>query len=321
MRIQGELQRDREASARSAVDATSAEPAPREVSQRAALGWLGYGFYILRRWPVIPGLIAAALIGCAILADVIAPQDPYLSTLSDRNTAPFSAGKTGQYYVLGSDFVGRDMLSRIIHGARVSALVMLASLTVGVTVGTTLGLIAGYFGGHTDEVVMRIVDVWAALPFIMFALIVVSIFGQDFRILVALLALLSWPGAVRLVRAQTLSLRETDYVAFAKVAGASAPHILYRHILPGVINIVVVSATLGIGGIILTEATLSYLGVGIPPPTPAWGAMVASGREYIGDAWWLSAIPGIAIFLVVMAGNFLGDWMRDRFDPNLRQLD
>ncbi len=295
--------------------------APVDVNRRHALGWLGYGFYILRRWPIIPAIIIFILIFFAVFADQVAPHDPYLSTLTDRNTPLFSAGKSGQYYVLGSDFVGRDILSRIIHGARVSAIVMIASLSVGVTVGTTLGLIAGYFGGHIDEVIMRIVDVWAALPFIMFALIVVSIFGQDFRILVALLALLSWPGAVRLVRAQTLSLREADYVSFSRIAGASAPHILYKHVLPGVLNIVVVSATLGIGGIILTEATLSFLGVGIPPPTPAWGAMVAQGREYIGDAWWLSAIPGMAIFLVVMAGNFLGDWMRDRLDPNLRQLD
>ena len=294
---------------------------PTTVSRRYALGWLGYSFYILRRWPIIPALIIFTLIVCAIFADQIAPHDPYVNTLTDRNTAPFTTGASGQYYVLGSDFIGRDLLSRIIHGSRISAMVVLVSITVGVSVGTTCGLLAGYFGRHTDEIIMRIVDIWAALPFIMLALIVVSIFGQDLKILIALLALISWPGAVRLVRAQTLSLRESDYVHFARVAGASPTRILLRHILPGVINIVVVSATLGVGGIILTEATLSYLAVGIPPPTPAWGAMVANGREYIGDAWWLSAIPGMAIFLIVMAGNFVGDWMRDRWDPNLRQLD
>ena len=294
---------------------------PTTVSRRYALGWLGYSFYILRRWPIIPALIIFTLIVCAIFADQIAPHDPYVNTLTDRNTAPFTTGASGQYYVLGSDFIGRDLLSRIIHGSRISAMVVLVSITVGVSVGTTCGLLAGYFGRHADEIIMRIVDIWAALPFIMLALIVVSIFGQDLKILIALLALISWPGAVRLVRAQTLSLRESDYVHFARVAGASPTRILLRHILPGVINIVVVSATLGVGGIILTEATLSYLAVGIPPPTPAWGAMVANGREYIGDAWWLSAIPGMAIFLIVMAGNFVGDWMRDRWDPNLRQLD
>lgn len=300
---------------------SDAAATPTVVRRQHALGWAGYGFYILRRWPIIPALIIVTLLVCAVFAYQIAPHDPYVNNLQDRNTAPLSTGQSGQFYILGSDFIGRDLLSRIIHGARISALVVVVSITVGVTVGTTCGLLAGYFGRHIDEVIMRIVDVWAALPFIMLALIVVSIFGQDLRILIALLALISWPGAVRLVRAQTLSLRESDYVQFARVAGASSTRILLRHILPGVINIVVVSATLGVGGIILTEATLSYLAVGIPPPTPAWGAMVANGREYIGDAWWLSAIPGMAIFLVVMAGNFLGDWMRDRWDPNLRQLD
>ena len=299
-----------------------AAAAPASVSRRHTLGWLGYGFYILRRWPIIPALIILTLIIFAVFADQIAPHDPlaYIS-LTDRNTPPLSNGESGQFYILGTDNIARDVLSRIIHGARISALVVVVSISVGVTVGTACGLVAGYFGRHIDEIIMRVVDVWAALPFIMLALIVVSIFGQDLKILIALLALISWPGAVRLVRAQTLSLRESDYVQFARIAGASPNRILLRHILPGVINIVVVSATLGVGGIILTEATLSYLAVGIPPPTPAWGAMVANGREYIDDAWWVSAIPGLAIFLVVMAGNFLGDWMRDRWDPNLRQLD
>ncbi len=300
---------------------SDAAAAPTAVGRHHTLGWIGYGFYVLRRWPIIPALIIITLLICAVFAYQVAPHDPYVNNLLDRNTAPLSTGQSGQFYLLGSDFIGRDLLSRIIHGARISAMVVVVSITVGVSVGTTCGLLAGYFGRHIDEIIMRIVDVWAALPFIMLALIVVSIFGQDLRILIALLALISWPGAVRLVRAQTLSLRESDYVQFARVAGASSTRILLRHILPGVINIVVVSATLGVGGIILTEATLSYLAVGIPPPTPAWGAMVANGREYIGDAWWLSAIPGMAIFLVVMAGNFLGDWMRDRWDPNLRQLD
>ena len=301
---------------------SDAAATPTAVSRRHALGWFGYGFYIIRRWPIIPAFIILTLIVFAVFADQIAPHDPlaYIS-LTDRNTPPLSTGESGQFYILGTDNIARDVLSRIIHGARISALVVVVSISVGVTVGTACGLVAGYFGRHIDEIIMRIVDVWAALPFIMLALIVVSIFGQDLRILIALLALISWPGAVRLVRAQTLSLRESDYVQFARIAGAPSSRILLRHILPGVINIVVVSATLGVGGIILTEATLSYLAVGIPPPTPAWGAMVANGREYIDDAWWVSAIPGMAIFLVVMAGNFLGDWMRDRWDPNLRQLD
>jgi peptide/nickel transport system permease protein len=216
--------------------------------------------------------------------------------------------------------VGRDILSRIIHGARVSAMVMAVSVVMGVGIGTTMGLVAGYFGGQVDEIIMRVVDVWAALPYIMVALVVVVVLGQKFWVLILLLALLSWPGAVRLVRAETLSLKTRDYVALARVAGASNVRIMFRHILPGVINLVVVSATLSMGSIILTEATLSFLGAGIPPPNPSWGAMISEGRRYLNDAWWVSSIPGFCIFLVVMSGNFFGDWLRDHFDPRLRQL-
>ena len=172
-----------------------------------------------------------------------------------------------------------------------------------------------------DEVIMRFVDMWAALPFIMVALVVVQVMGQSYAVLVGLLALLSWPGAVRLVRAEVLSLRSRDYVDMARVAGGSAPRIMYKHMLPSVLNVVLVTASLQMGGIILTEATLSFLGVGIPPPTPAWGTLTSDGRNYLNDAWWVSLFPGISIFLVVMSGNFLGDWLRDRLDPTIRQIN
>jgi len=275
----------------------------------------------LKRYPVIPVIIYALLIFTAIFAPLISPQDPYKNSLSDRNVPPIGMEGSKSEYILGTDPIGRDMLSRIIYGARVSAMVMFFSVMIGVTVGTTLGLISGYFGGHIDEAIMRFVDVWAALPFIMIALVVVLIFGQSFTILVTLLALMSWPGPVRLVRAQTLSLRNMDYIAGAKICGASSVRIIFKHLLPGTWNIVLVAATLNIGSIILTEATLSFLGVGIPPPTPAWGAMTASGRNYLNDAWWVAFMPGMAIFLVVMSGNFIGDWLRDRLDPGLRQLN
>lgn len=197
---------------------------------------------------------------------------------------------------------------------------MAVSLVFGIGIGTTMGLLAGYFGGNVDELIMRVVDVWAALPYIMVALVIVVVLGQSFAVLIFLLALLSWPGAVRLVRAETLSLKTRDYVALARVAGASNTRIIVRHILPGVINLVVVSATLSMGSIILTEATLSFLGAGIPPPHPSWGSMISEGRRHLDGAWWVATIPGVCIFLVVMAGNFLGDWLRDRFDPRLRQL-
>lgn len=187
-------------------------------------------------------------------------------------------------------------------------------------VGTTLGLVAGYFGGHVDEVITRLVDMWLAIPFILLALVVVIVFGQSFIVLMALLALLAWVPFVRNIRAEVLVLKTRDFVAISRISGASATRIMVRHILPNVFNTVVVLATLRVGQLILTESILSFLGAGIPPPTPAWGVMVSDGRNYIASAWWISFFPGIAILLVVMAFNFVGDWLRDRLDPRLRQI-
>ncbi len=223
-------------------------------------------------------------------------------------------------HILGGDNIGRDLLSRIIHGARVSIVVVAIALSSGLLVGVSMGLVAGWFGGLIDEIIMRITDVWLGMPFILVAIVVVIAIGQTFIILIGLLALLSWTPFVRNVRGEVLSLKTRDYVSLAQVAGASTFRIMIWHLLPGVINTVIVIATLRVGQLILTEAILSYLGAGIPPPTPAWGAMVNDGRNYIQDAWWISFFPGVCIFLVVMSLNFLGDWMRDRFDPRLRQL-
>ncbi|MDA1257745.1 MAG: ABC transporter permease [Chloroflexi bacterium] len=284
------------------------------------IAWPVSAFGFIRKYPVIPIFILALLVFTAVFADFLAPADPLKSDLYARNQPPFLFPGGSFDHILGADPIGRDTLSRIIHGARVSAVVMAVALAVGISLGTAMGLVAGYFGGAVDEIIMRVVDVWAALPYIMVALVIVVTLGQSFLVLVLLLALLSWTGAVRLVRAEVLSLRTRDYVAYAQSTGASNVRILYRHLLPGVLNLVVVTATLSMGSIILTEATLSFLGAGIPPPHPSWGSMVSQGRSYLNDAWWVATIPGICIFLVVMAGNFLGDWLRDRFDPRLRQL-
>jgi peptide/nickel transport system permease protein len=224
-------------------------------------------------------------------------------------------------HILGGDNIGRDLLSRIIKGAQVSLTVTAISLTSGLLVGVSMGLVAGYFGGWLDEIIMRITDVWLGLPFILIAIVVVIALGQTMTILLILLALLSWTPFVRNVRGETLTLKERDYVALAKVAGASTFRILIWHILPGTINTVIVIATLRVGQLILTEAILSFLGAGIPPPIPAWGAMVNDGRPFINDAWWIAFFPGVCIFLVVMSLNFTGDWLRDRLDPRLRQLN
>ena len=223
-------------------------------------------------------------------------------------------------YVLGGDNIGRDLLSRLIHGARVSLIVVAIALSSGLLVGVSMGLVAGWFGGLIDEIIMRITDIWLGMPFILVAIVVVIAIGQTFIILIGLLALLSWTPFVRNVRGEVLSLKTRDYVSLAQVAGASTFRIMVYHLLPGVVNTIIVIATLRVGQLILTEAILSFLGAGIPPPTPAWGAMVNDGRALVQEAWWISFFPGMCIFLVVMSLNFLGDWMRDRFDPRLRQL-
>ena len=298
-------------------------PRPPVIRQLAA-SWL-----FIRRWPVIPGAVILLLVIMGVFGPYIAPHDPVIITnILDRHTPPvgFEACvglkcKTGSWkHPLGTDHVGRDVLSRIIVGSRISLMVAALSLVVGLIVGTSVGMISGYLGGIFDEIITRIVDIWLALPFLMVALLVVLIFGQSLGVVFVLLALLSWVGFVRVVRAQTLQLKEMDYVALARVAGAHPVRIILRHVLPGVINSAIVIATLNVGNLILAEATLSFLGAGIPPPTPAWGVLISEGREYISTSWWPTAFPGVGIFLVVMSLNFLGDWARDRFDPRLRQL-
>jgi peptide/nickel transport system permease protein len=272
---------------------------------------LGKVWYAFRRWPILPLIVLVLLVITGVFAPQIAPQDPYKQHLALRNAPPFWHT---EYWA------EQDVLSRIIHGARVSLQVLAVSLTTGVLIGTSLGLVAGYVGGLADELIMRAVDVWLSLPFVLIALVAVIVLGASLWLVMGLLAMFTWASFVRYVRAEVLSLKERDYVALAKVAGASTARVILRHVLPGVLNTVIVITTLRVGQLILTEATLSFIGAGIPSPTPAWGLIVSEGRSYVTTAWWSTFFPGLAIFLVVMSLNFLGDWMRDRFDPRLRQL-
>lgn len=288
---------------------------------------LSRAFHVLRTWPILPLVVLTGLVVSAVFAPVLAPQDPIKQNLRARNAPPFwysqwyeEHPRVTTTYLAGADHVGRDVLSRVLYGARISMTVAAIALVTGTIVGTALGLVAGYFGGILDEFIMRLVDVFNSIPFLLIALVVIAVTGPGFGILLGLLALLAWNAFVRNVRAEVLSLKERDYVALAKVCGASNLRIMLKHIFPGVVNTVVVIATLRVGQLILAEASLSFLGVGIPKPTAAWGSMVADGRHYLSDAWWIALFPGLAIFLVVMSLNFLGDWLRDRFDPRLRQL-
>ena len=272
-----------------------------------------------RRWPYIPAFILIVLVFAAIAAPLISPYDPVKGDLRARSKPPLGFGGTTEH-LFGTDNQGRDIFSRIIHGARVSISFAAITMLLSVALGAVIGAVSGYFGGHIDETLMRLVDLQNALPFILAALVMVGVFGASFTTLLIIIAIFSWGTTARQIRGEILQLKQMDYVALARVAGASSPRIIFQHLLPGVTNTLIVVATLGTGQIILTEATLSFLGVGIPPPKPAWGSMVAFGRNYIDSAWWIAVIPGVAIALVVVSLNFLGDWLRDYFDPRLRQI-
>ena len=282
-------------------------------------GWWPSWLPDFRRWPVTSIIILVPFTIAAVAAPLVAPYDINEGSLGDRLLPPLFFGGTTDH-ILGTDPLGRDMLSRIIFGARITALVAGVALIVGGAFGTAMGLISGYMGGWIDELIMRLVDIKFSLPFILIALALTLIYGSSLELLLGLLAFLNWGGFARQVRGEVLLLREMDYVKLAKVAGASTPRILIKHIFPGVLDTVAVVATISVGGLILAEAGLSFLGAGIPPPTPAWGSMTASGRLYIATSWWASVMPGLAIALVVIALTLLGDWMRDRLDPRLRQV-
>ena len=286
-----------------------------------AVPWVTGGWQKVKRYPLIPLAILLFLVVIpAVFAPWVAPHEPFQGNLSNRLTPPvWQAGGTMEH-ILGTDKLGRDMLSRIIYGARISLTVSLIAIFVGGIIGTVLGLISGYFGGRTDAVIMRLVDISLALPTILLALVLVAVVGPSFGTVITVLVVLLWARYARLVRGETLAIKELDFIARARVAGASAPRIMLKYIYPNVVNSLIVLATLQVGYVILFESSLSFLGAGLPRAEPAWGVMVADGRELIVTAWWVSMFPGIAIMLTVLALNLLGDWLRDHLDPKLRNL-
>lgn len=225
----------------------------------------------------------------------------------------------GWEHPLGTDRFGRDVLSRIIYGSRTALAVSLIAIGVAGTVGTALGLISGYRGGLTDAVLMRVTDVGLSLPTILIAVALVAVTEPSFRNVILVIALLLWPRFARQMRGETLAIKVQDFVALAVVAGRSSAWIISRHIFPNVVPTLLVISTLQVGYVILLEGTLSFLGVGVPPPNAAWGLMIADGRGFLATAWWISLFPGLAMLLTVLAVNLMGDWLRDHLDPRLRQ--
>ena len=286
-----------------------------------AVPWVVDGWRQVKRYPLFSlGILIFVLVIPAIFAPWVAPHDPYLGTLSNRLTPPIWQDGGTMEHILGTDKLGRDMLSRIIYGARVSLMVSLIAIFVGGIIGTVLGLISGYFGGKTDAVIMRLVDISLSIPTILLALVLVAAVGPSFGTVVTVLIVLLWARYARLTRGETLAMKERDFIARARVAGASHTRIMFKYIFPNVVNSLVVLATLQVGYVILLESTLSFLGAGLPRADPAWGVMVADGRELIVTAWWVSMFPGLAIMLTVLSLNLLGDWLRDHLDPKLRNL-
>ena len=288
------------------------------LEARRGVLWGAYRF--VRAWPLVPLAIITMFLVFAIFADVISGKNPIDGVLNDRNVPPMWYAEGSSTYLLGADQLGRDIFTRIMHGTRISLMFVGVVLSAGAVAGTALGLISGWYGGATDEFIQRSIELLIALPFLLVAFVFVIVFSPSLPMIITLLVLFSWGGFARIVRAETLQLKNMDYVSLARVAGASTPRILSRHILPGVVNTVVVLVSLQVGALIITESILSYLGVGIQPPTPAWGVMVKDGFNYLSEAHWVSLYPALAIALTVLAFNFLGDWLRDRLDPRLRQL-
>ncbi len=257
-------------------------------------------------------LIIGALVGIALVAPLIAPADPTRTNLEIRFDPPTRA------HPFGTDQLGRDILSRVIYGTRVSLRIAILAAVIATTIGAPLGIISGYFRGRVDDFLMRLTDMFMAFPRLILAMAIAAALRPSLENVIIAISIAAWPAYARLARSVTLALREETFVEAARALGAGSPRILTRHVLPGVLSPMVIQISLDMGGIILTAAGLGFIGVGAQPPTPEWGVMIAEGRNYITQQWWVSTFPGIAIALVVFGFNLLGDGIRDLLDPRLR---
>ena len=290
---------------------------PREFTS-VGLPWTS----VVRQLPMLPLAILVPFILVALFANYIAPYDPTEPIPGAKIfEPPFGMQGGSAHALLGTDFQARDVLSRLLFGARVSLIVGVTGTIVAGGIGTSMGILSGYLGGWVDQVIMRVTDAWLALPGLVFAIFLATMVGPSMWNIVIILGLVYWTRYARVIRGEVLSLREREFVKLAEIAGGSRARVIFRHILPNVLNSAMVLASLTIGVVIIAEASLSFLGVGVPPPEPAWGSMLADGRSMlmVGD-WWLTVFPGLGILLVVLATQLLGDWLRVRLDPQLRNM-
>jgi len=275
-----------------------------------------------REAPLAAVVILGGLILAALLADVLAPYDPTLPVKGAEMFAPPFWMEGGSLATpLGTDFQGRDILSRLLYGARVSLIVGLMGTLVAGSIGTALGIVSGYLGGWVDQIIMRVTDAWLALPALVFAIFLAAMVGPSMWNIIVILGAVYWTRYARVIRGEVLTLRERDFVKLAEIAGASKLRVIKKHILPNVLNTATVLASLTVGVVIIAEASLSFLGVGVPPPQPAWGLMLSEARPTLmAGQWWLTVFPGACILLIVLATQLFGDWLRVRLDPQTRNL-
>lgn len=273
------------------------------------------------KWPLVALFVLALVAIAAIFGPWLSPLDPNRQDIMMRLADPLTEGRRNAFFLLGTDGLGRDVLSRLLYGARISLLVGICAIMVGGTIGVVAGLLAGYFGGWIDDVIMRLGDIQLAFPFILLAIMFLVILGPGVMNIIIVLGVGQWVTYARIVRAQTLSLREKEYVEAARALGDSTFLIIFRTILPNIIAPLTVIASFNVASVILSEASLSFLGLGVPPNVPTWGAMLADSRDQLmANKWWLAFFPGIAIVLTVLSFNILGDWLRDFLDPRLKTM-
>jgi peptide/nickel transport system permease protein len=274
----------------------------------------------IRGIPWTPVAILVLFLICGIFGNLITPHDPMKTNLGAAKTPPFWQKGGSTKYLLGTDAFGRDILSRIIKGAGISLQVGFAVVVFAGVLGAVIALLSGYLGGWVDAVLMRITDMFLSMPYLMIAIALAAVLGPSKNNIILIMAILGWAGYARVLRGEVLRIKGADFIKLAIVARAGNVRIMLRHIFPNIVNTLVVLATLQLGIVIIMESSLSFLGLGVPPPEPAWGSMVADGRVLIFTGWWVSTWPGIAILLVVLSCNLLGDWLRVRMDPKFRQL-